>query len=170
VPPSATFIIVKSLIETFPEEVRQRNKMGQYPLHIAVQCGTSVGVVAYFIEKNPLAAAEQDNQGMTPLHLLLSLDKPSAEDDVENHVRDEYGRDVRVSIGGIFRLLLRAAPRSLIIEDDKGKNPLKCAVECDLSRSIVQEFEKETNQAVESFKKSGKVSYSKGILKQPNET
>lgn len=116
-------------------------KYGRIPLQIAVMSGAPTATVGALLKIDPKTAKERDNNGRVALHyackdhaggeastrLLLRAYPEGAlvADDsgfLPLHVACRYGTSLAV-----IRMLIRAAPESMLAKTKKGSTPMVCA-------------------------------------------
>ena len=63
---------VEHLLQIYPDAIRQKDEDGcACHLHFACYQQASKEVLTLLLEKHPLASREMDENGWTPLHLML---------------------------------------------------------------------------------------------------
>ena len=102
----ASATVVKILLDSYPDAVYAQNNNGYLPLHCAAAYKASPSVVKLLLDKYPDGAAIQCKTLDTPLHFIAASSKPSTE---------------------IIRMLIKAAPSSVLITNASDENPLEKA-------------------------------------------
>lgn len=99
-----------------------RNEHGMLPLHVAVDEGAPVAVIAVLLESHPSACMERTNcaDGRLPLHLA---------------VETGFGKCPCIDT---VKLLLRYHSEAANVLDYRGLGPLDTAVESDAGDAVVR--------------------------------
>ena len=63
--------LLESLLEAFPDAVRERTSDGDLPLHLALYSYSSIKIIRLLITAYPESAAERNKYGNLPLHCAL---------------------------------------------------------------------------------------------------
>ena len=94
--------IIQSLLDTFPESIKQGDDGGKLPLHHACTPGTDPELIEKLIRLYPASLHTKDNKGMLPLH------RASAS-----------GADERV-----IALIFKENPRASLVRDKSGRRSI----------------------------------------------
>ena len=95
--------VVKLILDAYPDAIYAQNNNGYLPLHCAAAYKASSTIIQILLDKYPDGAAIQCKSLDTPLHFVASTSKPSAE---------------------IIKMILKAAPSSILITNANDENPL----------------------------------------------
>ena len=120
------YSIVKKILQLCPDEVYEMDCSNRNALHVAVDCGLSVEIIAMLIKKNPLAAQQACSIGNTPLHWAILSYKHT-----QNIVQEEIDHNDTSSNTSIsyyiklFKLLAKAAPNTIKAKNCIGDTPFE---------------------------------------------
>lgn len=112
----APISLMKQLVEISPELIEGLDCNLRTPLHIAIRDGMSVQSVSYLIEQSTkISLNKKDIDGYTALHTAC--------------LNDGKLRSLKFSTRyEMVKVLLKASPKSVIMEDVEGMNPIEHAI------------------------------------------
>ena len=120
----------------FPESVEHADSIGRFPIHVASKWGALPDVCAFLIGSNPSAAGIQDSLGKTPMHYIG-----------EYYTRTyQYNAHavgtLEDNMKAVVKILKRAAPKSMNLEDDDEINAIEYAIEYDAPLSVIKSMQR----------------------------
>jgi ankyrin repeat protein len=151
----APFEVVRWLVKKDIDALQiQNDSKGQLPLHVAVSCMATTETVAFLTDRCAAAALQADNDGMTPLHLACSVDKPVlaiVEDltEVGPQAGEILSKDQETPLLVAIRLqadhailkdLIISHPKAACIPDGVGLLPLHCAIKHNAPYEVVRDL------------------------------
>lgn len=125
--------IVSLLSRIYPQSLSSADITGRYPIHVAAKWAATPDVVAYLIKTNPSVAGVPDSIGKTPMTYVGEFYLP-------HFTSRLYGRDD--SQLQVVRLLKTAAPNSVNLEDDDGKNAIEYALESNAHLKVIKTMQR----------------------------
>ncbi|KAL7463735.1 hypothetical protein ACHAXS_004089 [Conticribra weissflogii] len=123
---------IRTLAEKFPESLTHSDASGRFPVHVASKWGATPDVIEFLIGSNPIAATIQDSLGKTPMHYLAEFYTQTCK---HNAVAAEFLEDYMEDIA---RMLKKAAPKAMNLEDNNGSNAIELAIENDAPLSVIK--------------------------------
>jgi len=138
--------ILKELVRFSKESISTRDCLGRFPIHIAANNGIEPGCLEYMIECDKEAANAQDVYGRTPFHYIFLNFSSKSQPGIE--FGGAIFRDaIKDNVRNVARILYRASPQSLLIDDFMGKNVLEIAIEEEVEYALLRELQIATKKA-----------------------
>ena len=133
--------IVTRMVQLCPLAAHQRDASGRYPLHVAAAFGASPQVVHFLLLQNQNAAACQDLEGKTPLHLSCEYGSFEGACDPGDDTNDNVTL-VKGPILDLVRDLFSASPMAINQEDNDGCTPLELCITLNANIKVIQFLQK----------------------------
>jgi ankyrin repeat protein len=125
---SSSLSVVNAVFDAYPEAVKEKDKYGETPLHLASYFNQSEHVIQWLIKKFPETAKMKDSYGWTPLHLAC-----------ESHQSEQ-----------VIRLLLELDPEAVKEKDKYGFMPLHLACQNNQSEQVIRMLTQEAWRAIQN--------------------
>jgi hypothetical protein len=133
--------VVLMIHSVCPQAIELPDGLGRFPLHIAAKHGASPYVVRFLVDKYAQAAAVQDMNGMTPLHLCcesyMKNFKPIDGEDVSRQEATE----------AVVTMLCKAAPQAVNVEDKNDMSAIEYAIDSDCPLRAIKKIQKTSEKA-----------------------
>ena len=126
--------VIKLIHKVCPSAVFEKDHDGRFALHIACKYGCRLEVIEYLLQENTSASRRTDRMRCTPLHLLFKSE------------REEGMNDKNDDLKLISKALIKAAPLSVLFEDNDGFTALEHAIDGLNDMSIITHINKATSR------------------------
>ena len=115
-------------MQRFPECLRQEDKDGRFPSHVACSSGCSPEFISHCVNMCPQSVASRDKEGKTPFHHLC-----------KSYVSPKHVATTATlkRMQQILWMLFRKAPGSIVVEDNLELSPIDYALESNLGMSFI---------------------------------
>jgi len=139
--------VARNLFEFDTFNASRIDSKRRYPLHLALEYGSSVEVVKFLIESNKAAVIARDVYGKTPLHMVVL----KCAEKMERNKLQELG-DIRsfvdsVEMLDLISLLCDAVPSAPFVEDNNGMTALEYAIDVESDCKLVKELQQRMQMA-----------------------
>jgi len=133
--------IAKLICKKYPRAASSKTKPQRYyPLHLAVTFGAHPEVIAHIAEQYPKAAGCVDCTGKTPLHLLCQ-NYPNYYSHIDlNKGEAQLPLDEAMLL--VVRLLTRAFPKLVNVDDEDDVTALEYAIDNDCHITVVRSIQR----------------------------
>jgi len=133
--------IAKLICKKYPRAASSKTKPQRYyPLHLAVTFGAHPEVIAHIAEQYPKAAGCVDCTGKTPLHLLCQ-NYPNYYSHIDLN-KGEAQLPLHEAMLLVVRLLTRAFPKLVNVDDEDDVTALEYAIDNDCHITVVRSIQR----------------------------
>lgn len=126
--------IVSHLTRMYPQSLSSCDDSGRYPIHVAAKWSLTPDVVAYLIKTNPTVVGIPDATGRTPMHYVGKYyikHFPINDQDICDD-----------SMLQVVRLLKKAAPHSMNLEDNEDMNAIEYALDSNAHIKVIKTMQR----------------------------